>query len=113
MRAEILTAGTGKVPVASSLPISLRSSFARRRAMHAYARKPSAAISARMARKVVVAVLGCTVLALGIALIVLPGPAVVVIPLGLTILGSEFLWARRLLRRVKQDANRLLGGGTS
>jgi len=70
----------------------------------------SAAISARIARKVVVAVLGSTILALGIALIVLPGPAVVVIPLGLAILGSEFLWARRLLRRVKQDANRLLGG---
>jgi tellurite resistance protein TerC len=70
----------------------------------------SAAISARIARKVVVAALGSTILALGIALIVLPGPAVVVIPLGLAILGSEFLWARRLLRRVKQDANRLLAG---
>jgi hypothetical protein len=74
--------------------------------MQAYARNHPA----RIARKLIVAVLGSTVLALGIALIVLPGPAVVVIPLGLTILGSEFLWARRLLHRVKQDANRLLGG---
>jgi uncharacterized protein (TIGR02611 family) len=49
-----------------------------------------------------VAVIGVSVLAIGIALILLPGPAVLVIPLGLAILGTEFLWARRLLRRVKQ-----------
>ena len=60
--------------------------------------------SLRFARKVAVAVIGSTVLALGIALIVLPGPAFVVIPLGLAILATEFLWARRLLRRVKQGA---------
>jgi uncharacterized protein (TIGR02611 family) len=58
----------------------------------------------RFARKIAVAVIGTTVLAFGIALIVLPGPAFVVIPLGLAILATEFLWARRLLRRVKQGA---------
>lgn len=66
-------------------------------------------ISLRTPRKIIVAVLGSTILALGIALIVLPGPAVVVIPLGLTILATEFLWARRLLRRVKHGTKRLLG----
>jgi tellurite resistance protein TerC len=60
--------------------------------------------SLRFARKVAVAVIGSTVVALGIALIVLPGPAFVVIPLGLAILATEFLWARRLLRRVRQGA---------
>ena len=58
----------------------------------------------RFARKVAVAVIGTTVLTFGIALIVLPGPAFVVIPLGLAILATEFLWARRLLRRMKQGA---------
>jgi tellurite resistance protein TerC len=58
----------------------------------------------RFARKVAVAVIGVTVLALGIALIVLPGPAFIVIPLGLAILATEFLWARRLLRRVREGA---------
>lgn len=38
----------------------------------------------------------------GIALIVLPGPAFIVIPAGLAILATEFLWAKRLLKRVKQ-----------
>lgn len=78
--------------------------------MAAFARN-SAIISLRVARKVVVAVVGSTVLAVGIALIVLPGPAVVVIPLGLAILATEFLWARRLLRRVKHDASQLLRRG--
>ena len=58
----------------------------------------------RFARKVAVAVIGASVLAFGVALIVLPGPAFVVIPLGLAILATEFLWARRLLRRVRQGA---------
>jgi uncharacterized protein (TIGR02611 family) len=71
--------------------------------------RPAAATSPwRVARKVVVAVIGATVLALGVALIVLPGPAVVVIPLGLAILGTEFLWARRLLQRLRDSANRAL-----
>ena len=61
----------------------------------------------RFARKVAVTVIGVTVLAFGIALIVLPGPAFIVIPLGLAILATEFLWARRLLRRVKQGATRV------
>ena len=60
--------------------------------------------SLRFARKVAVAVIGSTVLAFGIALIVLPGPAFVGIPLGLAILATEFLWARRLLRRVREGA---------
>ncbi len=52
-------------------------------------------------RRIVVAVLGGTVLAIGIALIVLPGPAFLVIPLGLAILAAEFAWARRMLRSVR------------
>jgi Putative transmembrane protein (PGPGW) len=50
-------------------------------------------------RKLIVAVIGGTVVLLGLALIFLPGPAVVVVPLGLAILATEFAWARRLVRR--------------
>ncbi|HJX97877.1 MAG TPA: PGPGW domain-containing protein [Chthoniobacterales bacterium] len=52
-------------------------------------------------RRVVVGVIGGTIVLIGIALLVLPGPAFIVIPLGFLILGSEFAWARRLLRRAK------------
>ena len=50
-------------------------------------------------RKLIVAVIGSTVVLFGLALIVLPGPAVLVVPLGLAILATEFAWARRLIRR--------------
>ena len=53
-------------------------------------------------RRIIVAVIGGTVLLIGIALIVLPGPAFVVIPLGLGILSVEFVWARRWLKKLKQ-----------
>ena len=57
-------------------------------------------------RKVVVATLGGTVLLLGLVMLVLPGPAVLVIPAGLAILATEFLWARRALRKCKGAARR-------
>jgi hypothetical protein len=59
-----------------------------------------------LARRVAVAVVGGTVTIAGIAMIVLPGPAVVVIPLGLSILATEFVWPRRYLRRFRMAAAR-------
>jgi len=52
-------------------------------------------------RRAVVAVIGFTVLLIGLAMVVLPGPAIVVIPLGLAILATEFVWARRLLVKAR------------
>jgi uncharacterized protein (TIGR02611 family) len=56
----------------------------------------------RHAKRIIVAVVGATVLLVGTAMIFLPGPAVVVIPLGLAILATEFVWARRLLKKVRR-----------
>jgi uncharacterized protein (TIGR02611 family) len=61
----------------------------------------------RPARQIGVAVLGTAVLIGGVAMIVLPGPAVLVVPLGLAILASEFPWARRLLDWSKVRLRRL------
>jgi hypothetical protein len=55
----------------------------------------------------VVAIVGFGVLAFGVALIVLPGPAIVVIPLGLAILATEFRWARKLLEPIRKLFHRL------
>ena len=63
----------------------------------------------RWARRIAVGLVGGTVLAVGVALIVLPGPAFVVIPLGLAILGVEFAWARLWLRKVKRRSADLIG----
>lgn len=59
------------------------------------------------ARRIVVIVVGFSVLAVGVVLIVMPGPAFVVIPLGLAILATEFVWARKLLKRMKDTVTGL------
>jgi uncharacterized protein (TIGR02611 family) len=67
-----------------------------------------AARGIRHARRLIVLVIGLTVLAIGIALIVLPGPAFIIIPIGLAILGTECVWARRLLRHLKDTGSGLV-----
>jgi hypothetical protein len=62
-----------------------------------------------IARKIVVSVIGGTIVLFGIALLVLPGPGSVVIPIGLVIMGSEFAWARWLLRRGKKIVKKTKG----
>jgi len=50
---------------------------------------------------------GFTVVALGIIMIVTPGPGWLTILLGFGILAAEFVWARRLLDRIKEQGVRL------
>jgi uncharacterized protein (TIGR02611 family) len=52
-------------------------------------------------RRLIIGVVGFTILLIGIALLVLPGPAFIVIPIGLGLLATEFVWARKLLKKVK------------
>jgi uncharacterized protein (TIGR02611 family) len=52
-------------------------------------------------KRIVIAIVGFTVLLLGVVMIVLPGPAFIIIPLGLAILATEFVWAQRLLTKAK------------
>jgi tellurite resistance protein TerC len=59
-------------------------------------------ITYKWARRIAITLVGFTVLAVGIAMIVLPGPAIVVIPIGLGILGLEFAWARIWLKKIKE-----------
>jgi tellurite resistance protein TerC len=63
--------------------------------------------TAAQAKRVIVIVTGFTILIVGVAMIVLPGPAVLVIPMGLAILASEFVWARKLLDKVKERIERM------
>ena len=58
-------------------------------------------ISYKFARRIAVFVVGVTVLVIGIIMIVTPGPAIVVVPLGLAILAVEFAWARRWLKHLR------------
>ena len=56
----------------------------------------------KLAKRIAIAVVGISVLAIGIVMIVAPGPALVLIPVGLAILGLEFAWARLWLKRLRR-----------
>lgn len=60
-------------------------------------------VTYRQARRLVILLVGGSVLLLGILLIFTPGPAIVVIPAGLGILSIEFAWARSFLKRVRRE----------
>jgi uncharacterized protein (TIGR02611 family) len=64
----------------------------------------------KVVRRIVVSVVGATVLLIGIALLVLPGPAFIVIPIGLAILATEYAWARHWLKKVRQLAGGVVSG---
>ena len=68
-----------------------------------------AVLTYKNARRVVILLVGTSVLLVGVAMIILPGPAILVIPAGLAILATEFAWARDLLRRMKDKARDLSG----
>jgi tellurite resistance protein TerC len=72
------------------------------------AKAPWAVRALRLVRRVVILVVGGTLLLIGLAMVLLPGPATLVIPIGLSILAVEFVWARRLLRRLTKQVNRWL-----
>jgi len=48
-----------------------------------------------------------TLLIVGVVMVFTPGPGSLVIFLGLTLLAAEFVWARRLMERMKHESNRL------
>jgi uncharacterized protein (TIGR02611 family) len=53
-------------------------------------------------RRTLVALVGSTIVLIGLLLVFLPGPGALVILLGLAVLGTEFVWARRLIRRARE-----------
>ena len=56
-------------------------------------------------RKVIVTLVGLTFIIIGVALIFLPGPAFIIIPIGVAILSLEFKWAKNLLAIIKTKLN--------
>jgi uncharacterized protein (TIGR02611 family) len=58
----------------------------------------------RIAKRIAIGIVGGSVLVVGILMIVLPGPAFVVIPVGLGILSLEFAWARIWLKKARAKA---------
>lgn len=56
----------------------------------------------KIIRKILVTSMGITILFIGLLAIVLPGPAIIIIPLGIIILASEYYFIRKLLRPINK-----------
>lgn len=56
----------------------------------------------KQTKRFIVFVIGSTILLFGIMLLFTPGPAIIVIPLGLAILATEFIWAKMILKKLKE-----------
>jgi len=61
-----------------------------------------------MVRRILILLIGSTVVVVGILLLVLPGPGILVIVVGLAILATEFAWAEALLAAARERAARML-----
>ncbi len=59
--------------------------------------------SYKLAKRIAITVAGVSILAIGIVMIIAPGPALILIPVGLAILGLEFAWARVWLKRLRES----------
>jgi tellurite resistance protein TerC len=57
----------------------------------------------KLAKRIAITVVGVSILAIGIVMIIAPGPAFILIPVGLAILGLEFAWARLWLKRLRES----------
>jgi uncharacterized protein (TIGR02611 family) len=57
-------------------------------------------------KKSAVTILGAALLAVGLAMMVLPGPGILVIVAGLAVLATEYVWARKLLDKAKTQAEK-------
>lgn len=60
----------------------------------------------RTVRRAAVIVIGVALVGAGLAMLVLPGPGLLVVAAGLAVLAREFRWARRMLDRVKRHLGR-------
>jgi tellurite resistance protein TerC len=61
-------------------------------------------VGVRGARRIAIALIGSTLLLLGVAMLILPGPGLLVIPIGIALLSTEFIWAQRWLARIRKAA---------
>ena len=60
----------------------------------------------RSSKRIAVTVVGAAFVAAGLAMLVLPGPGILVIAVGFAILGTEYAWAAAALERTKRTAGR-------
>lgn len=63
--------------------------------------KLSTILNIEQIKKLIILIVGITILLIGLVLLFFPGPGILIIFLGLVILATEFIWAKRLLKKQK------------
>jgi uncharacterized protein (TIGR02611 family) len=67
----------------------------------------------RNGKRIAVTVAGLVLVAAGLVLLVLPGPGMLLVILGLAVLATEYVWAQRMLnfakRKAEQAKDKVLG----
>jgi len=58
-------------------------------------------------RRVFLVIAGFTLLLAGVVMLVTPGPGMLAIFIGLGLLAAEFVWARRLMERIRREGGRV------
>ena len=56
-------------------------------------------------RKYFIFLIGISIVLIGCVLFFTPGPAIIVIPVGLAVLATEFIWAKKLLKKFKETTS--------
>lgn len=64
-------------------------------------------VSVEQVRRIFRIVAGFTLLTIGVVMLITPGPGWLTIFLGLGLLAAEFVWARRLMDRIKKEGGRI------
>lgn len=64
-------------------------------------------VSVEQVRRIFRIVAGFTLLGIGVVMLITPGPGWLTIFLGLGLLAAEFVWARRLMERIKKEGGRI------
>lgn len=57
-------------------------------------------------KRVAIAVIGTTVILIGLAFFILPGPGLLIVIVGLAVLATEFAWAQGLLHKAREQYDR-------
>jgi uncharacterized protein (TIGR02611 family) len=66
----------------------------------------------RSSKRAAILVIGLALVAGGLAMLVLPGPGILVVIAGLAVLATEFVWAERMLDTAKEQASKARGRAT-
>jgi tellurite resistance protein TerC/cation:H+ antiporter len=59
----------------------------------------------KQAKRLITIVIGFTIVLVGLIMIFTPGPGLAAIVIGLALLGTEFVWAKKLMKRFEHHAN--------